>query len=120
MCEDRSKENFEELAAGFLANRISRRHFIDQAAKLGISAALLSRIVFSRGYADAADSNLVDSAPDYPNESPITKERIAFLKAKPYKSQTINVLVLGPGGVDRKSTRLNSSHSGESRMPSSA
>ena len=25
-----------------------------------------------------------------------------------------------PGGTDRKSTRLNSSHSGESRMPSSA
>ena len=24
------------------------------------------------------------------------------------------------GGIDRKSTRLNSSHSGESRMPSSA
>ena len=26
----------------------------------------------------------------------------------------------GPGNKDRKSTRLNSSHSGESRMPSSA
>ena len=25
-----------------------------------------------------------------------------------------------PRGIDRKSTRLNSSHSGESRMPSSA
>ena len=25
-----------------------------------------------------------------------------------------------PGNIDRKSTRLNSSHSGESRMPSSA
>ena len=94
MCQDRSKENFEELSAG-LASRISRRHFIGQAAKLGISAALLSRIVSSRGY--AADSNLVDSSPDYPNESPITKERIAFLKTKPYKGQTINVMVLGAG-----------------------
>ena len=27
---------------------------------------------------------------------------------------------LGKGSLDRKSTRLNSSHSGESRMPSSA
>ena len=29
-------------------------------------------------------------------------------------------LLAQPGGLDRKSTRLNSSHSGESRMPSSA
>ena len=28
--------------------------------------------------------------------------------------------LLGENGADRKSTRLNSSHSGESRMPSSA
>src|SRR6516162_7187437 len=91
MCQDRSKENFEELSAG-LASRVSRRYFIGQAAKLGISAALLSCIVSARGY--AADSNLVDSSPDYPNESPITKERIAFLKSKPYKGTTINVLVL--------------------------
>ena len=27
---------------------------------------------------------------------------------------------LGPAGIDRKSTRLNSSHSAKSRMPSSA
>src|SRR6516162_4177927 len=94
MCQDRSKENFEELSAG-LASRVSRRYFIGQAAKLGISAALLSCIVSARGY--AADSNLVDSSQDYPNESPITKERIAFLKTKPYKGQTINVMVLGGG-----------------------
>jgi multiple sugar transport system substrate-binding protein len=95
MSQDRSKENLEELFAGFSAGRISRRHFVAQAAKLGISAALLSRIVSSRGF--AADSNLVDSSPDYPNESPITKERISFLKTKPYKGQTINVMVLKSG-----------------------
>ena len=37
------------------------------------------------------------------------------------KSQGIKQLMAGGGVVlDRKSTRLNSSHSGESRMPSSA
>ena len=92
MSQDPSKDRFEELSAGFLAGRISRRHFIGQAAKLGISAALLSRIVSYRG--DAAESNLLDSSPDYPNEAPITKERIAFLKTKPFQGQTINIMVL--------------------------
>src|ERR1700674_5311663 len=92
MSQDHSKNKFEELSAGFLAGRISRRHFIGQAAKLGISAALLSRIVSLRAY--AAEGNLLDSSPDYPNESPISKERIEFLKTKPYKGTTINVLVL--------------------------
>ncbi len=92
MSQDHSKNEFEKLSAGFLAGRISRRHFIGQAAKLGISAALLSRIVSLRAY--AAEGNLLDSSPDYPNEAPITKERIEFLKTKPYKGQTINILVL--------------------------
>ena len=43
---------------------------------------------------------------------------------KPPAETTIIVQVHGSGGnltsLDRKSTRLNSSHSGESRMPSSA
>ena len=34
--------------------------------------------------------------------------------------RTIGKLVAEHLGIDRKSTRLNSSHSGESRMPSSA
>jgi hypothetical protein len=91
MSKDRSQEHFKELTAAFIAGRISRRHFIHQAARLGISAALLSRIL---PQAFAAGENLVDSAPDAPNESPITKERIEFLKKKPYKGITINVLVL--------------------------
>src|SRR5260370_2713713 len=85
MSQDHSKNEFEKLSAGFLAGRITRRHFIGQAAKLGISAALLSRIVSLRAY--AAEGNLLDSSPDYPNEAPITKERIAFLKNKPYKGR---------------------------------
>jgi len=92
MSQDHSKNEFEKLSAGYLAGRISRRHFIGQAAKLGISAALLSRIVSFK--ASAAESNLLDSSTDYPNEAPITKERVEFLKTKPYKGQTINILVL--------------------------
>src|ERR1700741_2503970 len=91
MSKDRSQEHFKELTAAFLAGRISRRRFIHQAARLGISAALLSRIL---PHAYAAGENMVDSAPEAPNESPITKERIEFLKKKPYKGQTINILVL--------------------------
>ena len=72
MSKDRSQEHFKELTAAFLAGRISRRHFIHQAARLGISAALLSRIL---PQAYAAADNLVDSAPEAPNESPITKRR---------------------------------------------
>jgi multiple sugar transport system substrate-binding protein len=85
------EDEFRKLADGYFSGKISRRRFIEQAAKLGISAALLSRMV-SSSY--AADDNLVASSPEAPNESPITKERIEFLKSKPYKGVTINVLVL--------------------------
>ena len=90
MSQHHSEEEFKELVAGYFQGRITRRRFIQQAAKLGISAALLSRIL-PPTY--AAGENLVESAPEAPNESPITKERIEFLKSKPYKGVTINVLV---------------------------
>jgi len=85
------EEEFKELADGFLKGRITRRRFIWRAAKLGLSAALLSRMVPS---SFAGDDNLVDSSPLAPNESPITKERIEYLKSKPYKDTTINVIAL--------------------------
>ena len=85
------EDAFRELATGYFRGRITRRRFIEQAAKLGISAALLSRMLPATY---AAGENLVDSSPEAPNESPITKERIEFLKTKPYKGTTINVLVL--------------------------
>jgi SOS response associated peptidase (SRAP) len=91
MSEDPSKEHFKESPARFVRGRINRRRFIGRAARLGISAALLRGMVSSR--TDAAEGNLLDSSPDYPNEAPITKERIAFLKNKPYKGETINVMV---------------------------
>ena len=43
--------------------------------------------------------------------------RKLFVGKAPY---AINYLVIGGGGSDRKSTRLNSSHTDISRMPSSA
>ena len=36
----------------------------------------------------------MDSAPEAPYKSPITKERVEFMKTKPYKGTTINVMVL--------------------------
>ena len=86
-----NEDAFRELAAGYFQGRITRRRFIQQATKLGISTALLGRMLPATY---AAGANLVDSSPEAPNESPITKERIEFLKTKPYKGTTINVLVL--------------------------
>ena len=85
------QENFKELTIGFFEGRISRRHFIRQATRLGISIAVLNRLA---PYAFAAGENLVDSDPSVPHEAPVTKERIEFLKSKPYKGTTIDVLVL--------------------------
>jgi multiple sugar transport system substrate-binding protein len=92
MSQHRSEEDeFKQLAAGFLERKITRRRFLRRAAQLGFSAALLSRMV---PVSLAANDDLVDSSPLAPNESPITKERIEYLKSKPYKDTTINVMVL--------------------------
>ena len=52
----------------------------------------------------------------------ITLVMVDFIVAGKYPSSSRTVLFtnLGYPVLDRKSTRLNSSHSGESRMPSSA
>jgi hypothetical protein len=60
MSQHHSEEEFTELVAGYFQGRITRRHFIQQAAKLGISAALLSRMAPT---AFAVGEDLVDSAP---------------------------------------------------------
>jgi multiple sugar transport system substrate-binding protein len=65
---------------------ISRRGFV---AGAGAAAALRP------WHAGAAtDSGLLESAPEAPYESPITPERVAFLKSKPFRGKTINVLIL--------------------------
>ena len=54
-----------------------------------MSAAVLAKLT----QPSRAAANLIDSDPISPNELPITPERVAFLKTKPYKGTTINVLV---------------------------
>src|SRR6516162_9667871 len=85
------EEDFKELAAGPFAKKITRRLFMRRAAQLGFSAAVLRRIAPASW---AANDNLVDSSPLAPNESPVTKERIEFLKSSPYKDISINIMVL--------------------------
>src|SRR5215469_14133337 len=91
MSQHHSEKEFKELAAGFFGGKISRRRFMERAVRLGFSAALLSRMAPASW---AANDNLVDSSPVAPNESPVTKERIEYLKSWPYKDITINLMVL--------------------------
>ena len=44
----------------------------------------------------------------------------AYLTALALKGETIDEITASAAGIDRKSTRLNSSHKHRSRMPSSA
>jgi multiple sugar transport system substrate-binding protein len=91
MAQNNSEEEFNQLVSAFFQGRITRRRFIGRATQLGLSAALLSRIVPA---SFAADDNLLESSPAAPNESPITRERVEYLKSKPYKNTTINVMVI--------------------------
>ena len=79
----------EHLVHGYLKGKIGRREFVLGGLQLGLSLAMLIRLT-----APARAANLVDSASEAPYESPITKERIDFLKTKPFKGTTINVMVL--------------------------
>jgi multiple sugar transport system substrate-binding protein len=91
MAHNNSEEEFNELVTAFFQGRMTRRRFIHRAAQLGLSAALVSRIVSA---SFAASDNLIESSPVASNESPITRERVEYLKAKPYKDTTINVMVI--------------------------
>ena len=91
MAQNKSEEEFNELVTAFFQGRMTRRRFIHRAAQLGLSAALVSRIVPA---SFAADDDFLESSPVAPNESPITRERVDYLKSKPYKNTTINVMVL--------------------------
>jgi multiple sugar transport system substrate-binding protein len=91
MAHNTSEEDFNELVARFFEGTITRRRFILRATQAGLSAALVSRIVSA---SFAADEDFLDSSPVAPNESPITRERVEYLKSKPYKDTTINVMAL--------------------------
>src|SRR5258705_285502 len=81
-------DKFGDLVRGYLNGKVSRRQFIVRGAQLGLSAAVLAKL------AGPARAAMMDSAPEAPYESPVTAERAAFLKTKPYKGTTINVMVL--------------------------
>ena len=83
-------EKFGEVVRDYVRGNISRRQFIIRGAQLGLSAAVLAKLT----QPSRAAANLIDSDPVSPFESPITPERVAFLKTKPYKGTTINVMVL--------------------------
>jgi multiple sugar transport system substrate-binding protein len=91
MFQHNSEKEYRKLTAQFFQGKITRRQFIRQSARIGLSAALLNRMI-SAAYASA--DNLVDSSPLAPNESPVTKERIEYLKSKPYQDVTINIMAL--------------------------
>jgi multiple sugar transport system substrate-binding protein len=91
MAQHHSEDEFNELATAFWQGKISRRQFIEQAVKLGLSAALISRMTSA---VNAANDNFIDSSPLAPNESPVTAQRIEYLKSKPYKDITIDVMVI--------------------------
>jgi multiple sugar transport system substrate-binding protein len=91
MAHNHSEGEFNELVTAFFKGRMTRRRFIQRAAQLGLSAALVSRTVSATF---AANDNLLESSSVAPNESPITRERVEYLKSKPYKNTTINVMVL--------------------------
>ena len=82
-------DQFGDLVRDYLRGKIGRRQFIVFGTQLGISAAVLSKLA-----KPARAANLMDSSPDVPYEGPVTQERVDFVKTKPYKGTTINVMVL--------------------------
>ena len=91
MAHNHSEGEFNELVTAFFQGRMTRRRFIQRAAQLGLSAALVSRTVSATF---AASDNLLESSSVALNESPITRERVDYLKSNPYKNTTIKVMVL--------------------------
>jgi multiple sugar transport system substrate-binding protein len=91
MANKNSKKEFNELVTAFFQGRMSRRRFIHRSAQMGLSAALASHLATAFA---AADEHLVESSPGTPNESPVTQERLEYLRSKPYQDKTINVMVI--------------------------
>jgi multiple sugar transport system substrate-binding protein len=91
MAHKNSEEEFNELVAGFFQGRMTRRRFLRRAAQLGLSAALVNRIA---SVSFAAGDDFLESSPVAPDESPITPQRVEYLRSKPYKDATINVMVV--------------------------
>src|SRR6202045_2186946 len=91
MAQNNSEEEFNELVTLFFQGRMTRRRFIRRAAQLGLCAALVNRIA---SVSFAAGDDFLESSPVAPDESPITPQRVEYLRSKPYKNATINVMVI--------------------------
>src|ERR1700741_2753631 len=90
MSQHHSEEDFG-VTADNPHEKITRRRFVRRAAQIGLSPFLLSPLTSD---SRAAGVDLVDSSPVAPNESPVSKERIEFLKSRPYKDITIDIMAL--------------------------
>ena len=71
---------------------LTRREFL-KITGAGAAAAGAGRLLSPLAPGEGA-AKLMESSPEAPYESPITPERVEFLKGKPYKGMTINVMVL--------------------------
>ena len=83
-------KKLDDLLRAFLRGKIDRRQLLFLGAAAGLSTTALGRMIRPTPARAAA---MLDSDPVSPYELPITPERVEFLKSKPYKGQTINVLV---------------------------
>ncbi len=88
MTNRHDSDQFGDVVRDYVRGKINRRQFIIRGAQFGLSTAVLAKLT-----RPSRAANLMDSAPEAPYESPITPERVAFLKTKPYKGTTLNILV---------------------------
>ena len=111
-------------ATGFPAGSLTFIMYV-----IGVAAVLVSAIILKKTkpfHGDAAPFVMELPAYHLPQAKTVLLHTWERLKGFIRKAGTILLLAcivmwfLGGYGLDRKSTRLNSSHSGESRMPSSA
>jgi multiple sugar transport system substrate-binding protein len=91
MAHKNSEEEFNELVTLFFQGRMTRRRFIRRAAQLGLSAALVRQLA---SVSFASGDDILESSPAAPNESPLTRERVDYLRSNPYKNTTISVMVI--------------------------
>lgn len=81
-----------ELLKRFKEGGISRRTFLARASALGLAAGFPG--IFTAAARAAEHGDLIDAADVAPYESPITPERVEFLKNRPYEGVTLNVMVI--------------------------
>ena len=77
------------LLEAYREGKLSRRHVLSGLVRLGLGTVAAQRFleVWAQG-------KLLPSAPEAPYEAPVTPERVAFLRKKPYQGVTINILIL--------------------------